>query len=88
MVSYCDICGDYLFNGQHRGHIEIWCRAIRETKNAAPGSTEISVVAETEIISQATVPDMSRSAIETQNPAAVSGETKIRKRGRPKRSLA
>jgi hypothetical protein len=25
-VTYCDVCGDYLFKGQHRGHVEVWCR--------------------------------------------------------------
>jgi hypothetical protein len=32
-IGYCPVCGDYLFDGMHRGHVEIWCRAIRETKN-------------------------------------------------------
>jgi hypothetical protein len=38
-ITCCDICGDFLFNGAHRGHVEIWCRAIRETNN--PGAAEI-----------------------------------------------
>jgi hypothetical protein len=25
-VTYCDVCGDFLFQGQHRGHVEVWCR--------------------------------------------------------------
>jgi hypothetical protein len=44
-ITCCDICGDFLFNGTHRGHVEIWCRAIRETENSG---TQIMAGAETE----------------------------------------
>ena len=47
-ATYCDVCGDFLFNGQHRGHVEIWCRAIRETENPNVVETKIPDAAETE----------------------------------------
>jgi hypothetical protein len=31
-VTYCPVCGDFLFNGQHRGNVEGWCRELREKK--------------------------------------------------------
>jgi hypothetical protein len=31
-VEYCQTCGDYLFNGRHRGNVERWCLELRETK--------------------------------------------------------
>jgi hypothetical protein len=26
-IALCPRCGDYLFNGQHRGNVEGWCEA-------------------------------------------------------------
>jgi uncharacterized Zn finger protein (UPF0148 family) len=36
MVSYCSNCGDFLFDGRHRGNVERWCRELRETISAQP----------------------------------------------------
>ncbi len=47
-VTYCHVCGDFLFNGQHRGSVEIWCRAS-ETILARPLET-ISVSSPSETI--------------------------------------
>jgi hypothetical protein len=56
-VSYCNICGDFLFNGRHGGQVEIRCRAIRdpvadETINAALTNETINSVPVAETIIQ------------------------------------
>jgi len=65
-IGYCDICGDFLFNGLHRGNIEQWCRETKNSETENPNAVETK-----------------NHACETKNPSP--GETKIRKRGRPRR---
>jgi hypothetical protein len=75
-VSYCATCGDFLFNGRHQGNVERWCRGLSETKTP---ETEIRI--ETEIPRETKI----RGETENQALAASVNETKIRKRGRPRR---
>ena len=77
-ISYCHVCGDFLFDGLHQGNVEQWCRAINETENPNGVETKILDSAETENRISVSSPS------ETKNPSS-SGETKIRKRGRPRR---
>jgi hypothetical protein len=38
-MTYCHVCGDFLFNGLHRGNVERWCRELSETISARPVET-------------------------------------------------
>ena len=67
-IGYCDICGDFLFNGLHRGNIEQWCHETKNSETENPNGVETK----------------NHEDRETKNPSSL-GETKIRKRGRPRR---
>ena len=98
-VSYCPSCGDYLFNGLHRGRIETWCCAVRETKNNERAETEIVTAQTCETIStlppNETITAVAAVATIISVPAAetIIAETNIAetisvRRGRPRTGTA
>jgi hypothetical protein len=73
-VSHCSICGDFLFNGRHRGNVERWCRELSETKTSGK-------VCETKTCVETKTPGETKT-LETKTGR----ETKTRnKGGRPRR---
>jgi hypothetical protein len=41
-VSYCPDCGDWLFNDEHRGQVELWCRETKNQKSLENRELEFS----------------------------------------------
>jgi len=75
-VSCCDLCGDFLFDGKHRGQVEVWCRAIRD-----PVTRETVTAA----ASDETIIPMPADETITVSPTA---ETISVRRGRPRAGRA
>jgi hypothetical protein len=80
-VSLCQVCGDYLFNGTHRGNVELWCLQKQAAifKPPEPRGTEIPGQP---IFAETRGTEIQPAAISDQPPSG----TKNRKRGRPRRN--
>jgi hypothetical protein len=84
VIDYCGVCGDFTFDGVHRGNVARWCREGRETIIREPDPRETIIPgAIIEIGRETIIPD------ETKNQKVLENIdlefSSHRKRGRPRR---